>query len=396
MSEWKEYNLNEVYDFASGLSKGAEEFGFGHGFLGFTDIFKNFFVPNELTSLVNSTEKEQQSCSIKRGDVFLTRTSETDEDLGMSCVALKDYPNATFNGFTKRLRPKGNVEILPEYAGFYFRSPKFRATVSGMSSITTRASLNNSMLAQLTIDVPEIEEQKAIADTLFTMHSKINLLSEQNNVLEKITDVFYTQLLSSSGNDGWEEISILDFPSLSLIKPGINNFVGEKIYLATADIQERIIVNRKNQITNNQRPSRANMQPVKNSIWFAKMKDSPKFLLIDNSTKHIVEDYILSTGFYGLKIESGLYFIWKFINSSEFSNQKNSNISGSVMEALNNEGLKGILLNIPPRDLIADFENKVKPYYDKISNNNSQIQSLHKMLNSLLPKLMNREATIEI
>lgn len=132
------------------------------------------------------------------------------------------------------------------------------------------------------------------------------------------------------------------------------------------------------------------------SIWFAKMKDSPKFLLIDNSTKHIVEDYILSTGFYGLKIESGLYFIWKFINSSEFSNQKNSNISGSVMEALNNEGLKGILLNIPPRDLIADFESKVKPYYDKISNNNSQIQSLHKMLNSLLPKLMTREATIEI
>jgi len=70
MSEWKEYNLNEVYDFASGLSKGAEEFGFGTGFLGFTDVFKNFFVPNELTSLVNSTEREQQSCSIKRGDVF--------------------------------------------------------------------------------------------------------------------------------------------------------------------------------------------------------------------------------------------------------------------------------------------------------------------------------------
>jgi len=69
--------------------------------------------------LVNSTEKEQQPCSIKRGDVFLTRTSETDEELGMNSVALKDYPNATFNGFTKPLRPKGDVEILPEYAGFY-------------------------------------------------------------------------------------------------------------------------------------------------------------------------------------------------------------------------------------------------------------------------------------
>lgn len=396
MSEWKEYNLNEVYDFASGLSKGAEEFGFGTGFLGFTDVFKNFFVPNELTSLVNSTEKEQQSCSIQRGDVFLTRTSETDEDLGMSCVALKDYPKATFNGFTKRLRPKGNVEILPEYAGFYFRSPKFRATVSGMSSITTRASLNNSMLAQLTIDLPSIEEQKAIADTLYKMYSKVKLLYDQNNVIENLTSVFYNQLIRKNINSDWDEISILDFPALSLIKPGIEEFIGDKTYLATADIQGREIVNRNNKITYKKRPSRANMQPIKNSIWFAKMKDSPKFLLIDNSTKSIVENYILSTGYYGFKIEKGLYFIWKFINSNDFSNQKNSNISGSVMEALNNEGLKGILLNVPPDELIEEFEQKVKPYYEKISNNNFQIQSLNKMINSLLPKLMSREATISI
>lgn len=396
MSEWKEYNLNEVYDFASGLSKGASEFGFGHGFLGYKDVFHNFFAPDELISLVNSTEKEQESCSIKRGDVFLTRTSETDEDLGMSCVALKDYPKATFNGFTKRLRPKGNVEILPEYAGFYFRSPKFRGTVSGMSSITTRASLNNSMLAQLTIDVPPIEEQKAVADTLYKMYSKINLLSKQNETLENLTDVLYSQLLEISNNDDWNESSILDFPELSLIKPGIETFTGDKIYLATADIQGRVIVNRKNKISFYKRPSRANMQPVINSIWFAKMKDSPKFLLIDGTNESMITEFILSTGFYGLKAGEGLYFIWKFINSIDFSNQKNSNISGSVMEALNNEGLKGIHLKYPPKELLKVFEDTVTPYYHKISNNNMQIQSLQKMLDSLLPKLMNREAYLTI
>src|SRR5690606_29717992 len=115
----------------------------------------------------------------------------------MSCVALKNYPKATFNGFTKRLRPKGNVEILPEYAGFYFRSPKFRATVSGMSSITTRASLNNGMLAQLTIDVPSIEEQKAIADTLISLNRKIELLEKQNLTLESIAETFFFNLISN-------------------------------------------------------------------------------------------------------------------------------------------------------------------------------------------------------
>jgi len=78
----------------------------------------------------------------------------------MSSVALKDYPDATFNGFTKRLRPKNNIEILPEYAGFYFRSPRFRATVTSMASVTTRASLNNGMLSELTIVIPPRREDR--------------------------------------------------------------------------------------------------------------------------------------------------------------------------------------------------------------------------------------------
>jgi len=173
MGEWKEYSLNEVYEFASGLSKDREEFGFGYGFLSYKEIFDNFFVPGQLTNLVNSTEQERINCSIKRGDVFLTRTSETDDELGLSSVALKDYPDATFNGFTKRLRPKGQIKILPEYAGFYFRSPRFRAAVSSMSSITTRASLNNGMLSELKILVPSIEIQCARQEFMIPKSAKI-------------------------------------------------------------------------------------------------------------------------------------------------------------------------------------------------------------------------------
>ena len=126
-SNWKEYSLAEVYSFSSGLSKSADQFGFGYSFVSFKEVFRNYFLPKRLESLVNTTEKERNTFSVKRGDVFLTRTSETQEELGMSSVALLDYPDATFNGFTKRLRPKGNIEIYPEYAGYYFRSKKFRA-----------------------------------------------------------------------------------------------------------------------------------------------------------------------------------------------------------------------------------------------------------------------------
>ncbi|RAK17366.1 type I restriction enzyme S subunit [Anoxybacillus vitaminiphilus] len=188
---WKTYRLDEVYEFSSGLSKKREEFGFGYDFLTFKDVFNNYFVPNELSELVNSTDKEREKYSIKKGDVFLTRTSEKQDELGMSSVALKDYPNATFNGFTKRLRPKNNVEILPEYAGFYFRSPQFRSQVNSMSSMTTRASLNNSMLASLKIVLPSIKEQEKIANILLSLHKKIETNNEINTKLEEMAQAIF-------------------------------------------------------------------------------------------------------------------------------------------------------------------------------------------------------------
>lgn len=143
---WSKIKLGDLYDVHNGLSKGRQFFGKGYPFLTFSNVFNNWFLPKELDSLVESTDKEREACSILRGDVFITRTSETMNELGMSSVALKDYPNATYNGFTKRLRPKTDM-VMPEYIGYYLRSPKFRGKFMAFSSMTTRASLANADLS---------------------------------------------------------------------------------------------------------------------------------------------------------------------------------------------------------------------------------------------------------
>ena len=190
-SEWKDRPLNDLYDFSSGLSKPRSEFGSGYPFLTFKDVFYNIFVPHQLGDLVNSTEAERVSRSIRRGDVFLTRTSETMDELGMSCVALKDHESATFNGFTKRLRPKEGVEIVPEYAGYFFRSPRFRAEVTAMSSLSTRASLNNEMLGRLRMALPDVSTQWAIGGILKAFDDKIELNRRLNETLETMARALF-------------------------------------------------------------------------------------------------------------------------------------------------------------------------------------------------------------
>jgi len=189
--EWETVPLGELYDFSSGLSKPRSEFGSGYPFLAFKDVFYSFFVPKELSQLVNSTDQERARCSVRRGDVFLTRTSETMNELGMSCVALRDIPNATFNGFTKRLRPKIDDKVVPEYAGYYFRSSRFRQSVTAMSSMSTRASLNNEMLARLSIDLPPLQEQVAIGHILGTLDDKIELNRRMSETLEAMTRALF-------------------------------------------------------------------------------------------------------------------------------------------------------------------------------------------------------------
>ncbi|WP_321530048.1 restriction endonuclease subunit S [uncultured Desulfuromonas sp.] len=189
--EWQEEYLTDLYEISSGLSKPAKDFGSGFPFLAFKDVFNNYFVPDKLTELVESSTQEQRKCSVKRGDVFLTRTSETMDELGMSSVALKDYPHATFNGFTKRLRPKKNNQLVPEYVGYFLRSPRFRNEMLAFSTMSTRASLNNEMINRLKISFPPPQDQKAIAWALKTLDDKIELNRQMNATLEAMAQALF-------------------------------------------------------------------------------------------------------------------------------------------------------------------------------------------------------------
>ncbi|EGQ9892115.1 restriction endonuclease subunit S [Vibrio cholerae] len=190
-SNWKTARLLDQYEVRSGISKPAKDFGTGYPFLTFKDVFYNYFTPEVLGDLVESTDKERDGCSVKRGDVFLTRTSETMNELGMSCVALKDYEGATFNGFCKRLRPNEQCELVPEYVGYYLRSPKFRQAMVAFSTMSTRASLNNEMIGRLEISYPSKEAQRHIAHVLKTLDNKITLNRQINQTLEQMAQALF-------------------------------------------------------------------------------------------------------------------------------------------------------------------------------------------------------------
>lgn len=140
---------------------------------------------------MDTSEKEKETYSIKCGDIFLTRTSEVIDELAMSCVAVKDYPSATFSGFLKRLRPTQNNITYHKFMAFYLRSSMFRKTMTNNAVMTLRASLNEAIFSYLELLLPAYSEQKKSGDFLYLLNQKIALKNRINAELEAMAKTLY-------------------------------------------------------------------------------------------------------------------------------------------------------------------------------------------------------------
>ena len=183
MSKLHKYAFADLYNMTSGISSTKEQAGHGAPFVSFSTVFNNYFLPDELPELMDTSERQQEAYSIKKGDILITRTSETVDELAMSCVALKDYPRATYSGFVKRLRPKTTGIAYDKYMAFFLRSKYFRKVINSNTIMTLRASFNEDIFSFLTLYLPDYEEQVKIGDMLYNMERKIIVNKKINDNL---------------------------------------------------------------------------------------------------------------------------------------------------------------------------------------------------------------------
>jgi len=191
MHQLSRYKFSELYGMSSGISSKPEQAGHGFPFVSFSTVFNNQFLPDTLPDLMDSSEEEREKYSVKEGDIFLTRTSETLDELAMSSVVVNDMPDATYSGFLKRLRPTQTSISYHKFMAFYLRSKLFRKTMDNNAIMTLRASLNEQIFSYLDLLLPEYKEQKRIGDYLYMLSKKIDFNNRINIELESMAKLIY-------------------------------------------------------------------------------------------------------------------------------------------------------------------------------------------------------------
>lgn len=164
-SEWEMCKIRHLGTAQNGISIGGEAFGSGHPFVSYGDVYKNYSLPKTVDKLVQSSEEDRKRYSVEKDDWFFTRTSETIEEVGFSCVCEETIPDAVFAGFLIRVRPFNN-RIYTGFAKYYFRSNHLRTFFVKEMNLVTRASLAQGLLKDAPVVVPPYDEQIEIANYL--------------------------------------------------------------------------------------------------------------------------------------------------------------------------------------------------------------------------------------
>jgi type I restriction enzyme S subunit len=189
----------------------------------------------------------------------------------------------------------------------------------------------------------------------------------------------------------WPTKKLKDREYFEILGSGIQKFEGEKEYLSTSSIERNKIVAPECKITYWKRPSRANMQPRLNSVWFARMINTIKVYSFTEANKDEIDKYILSTGFAGISCNPEKVdprYLEKIFLSKWFNDLKDSLASDkAIQKSLNNDDIANLEIPLPPLPIQQKIVKILDTIHSAVEIQEKIIEKTKELKKSLMAEL---------
>jgi len=376
MSEWKKYKLKDfaVINPTERLPKGTVA----------KKVAMEVIQPFTKKIPSFSLEEYKGGVKFRNGDTIMARITPSLENGKTSYVDILDDGEIGF-GSTEFIVFREKENISDKHFIYYLvTSPIIRNTaIKSMTGSSGRQRVQTDVVKEHLFDAPPLPEQKAIAEVLSSLDDKIDLLHRQNKTLEQMAQTLFRQWFVEEAKEDWEEttlgevIEIFDSKRIPLSKIQRNKMKEGKLYPYYGAVSVMDYVN--DYIFDGEFILLGEDGTVRTDEGYPVLQYATGKFWVNNHT-HILK----------AKPPYNNFFIWNFLSKKNIDRI----VTGAVQPKINQTNLKSLEFPVYPKELVNEYIEITNSHFDKINKNKSQIRTLEKLRDTLLPKLISGEVRV--
>lgn len=284
---------------------------------------------------------------------------------------------------------RANEDIIdPLFLFAALRFDEVQAQIKNLDVSGVIPHLKKSDFDKLILPYPDKQIQKSIGRMYYYFSKKIELLNRQNDTINKLADTYFRKWFFENPKEEWSSLP------LSKIANFLNGLACQK-FPPKNDVDKLPVLKIKelsSGISENSDWASTDIKPeyiVRNGdiifAWSAslmvKIWDGQDCILNQHLFKVTSEDY-----------PKWFYYLWCKYHLAEFISIAASH--ATTMGHIKRGDLDEAKVLIPSPEELSIMTEQAEPLIDKIMANNIQINTLTKLRDTLLPKLMSGEVKV--
>ena len=364
----------------------------------FVDVYYNWAITmarHDSFMLATARPNEISKFQLKKGQVALTKDSETRDDIGISTYIADDFDDVILGYHCALITP--NKDILDGrylnalmhtgYAKKYFA---FNASGSGQ-----RYALSAETLNSFPVPVIPLQKQKQIGEIFSALDKKIELNKQINQNLEamakQLYDYWFVQFdfpneegkpyKSSGGKMIWNEKLKREIPN------GWNNCTLQEFLTIKNGRDHKHLATGSHPVYG----SGGEMRRVNEYLFSGESVLMPRKGTLNNIMYVNESFWTVDTMFYSeMKIVHSAKYVFFAIKDIDFTKWN----SGTGLPSMTASTLYNISMIKPSDDLLKRFNDVLIPVFYKIKQTKDECEKLIRQRDELLPLLMNGQVSV--
>lgn len=268
---------------------------------------------------------------------------------------------------------------------YYFFKNNYQLLRSLSNDHSSRGSITTAMIKDFEVNFPDIDIQKRISNILYSIDQKIELNNKINNNLYEMCNVLYHQLLDDNeSNIEYKTIGEIAKKVITGKTPSTKNkeyWGGNIPFITIPDMHNQVFtINTERYITKEGAKSLIPKNSISVSciatVGLVSINDK------DSQTNQQINSIVIENDY-------DLYYLFEFLTEQE--QYMKSIAGGSTTYNINKNTFENIQVPYLNKELIIEYDKKVRPMFEKIKSNQISNDTLSQLRDILLPKLMNGE-----